>query len=126
MVFSTCLSLVLITIVSANGESAAVANLGGTTALLLLAVFTVVHVCVLVLRRDPVEHRHFRAHTAVPWIGLVVCAYLVTPLVDRDPQQYAIAGGMLGLGVLLWAVNHLAGRGARGARTTGAGTGQPR
>lgn len=50
----------------------------------------------------------------------------MTPLVDRDPQQYAIAGSMLGLGVLLWAVNHVAGRGARAARATGAGTGQLR
>ena len=41
-------------------------DLGSTTALLLLAVFTVVNIAVLVLRRDPVDHEHFRAPTALP------------------------------------------------------------
>ena len=117
VVFTTCLSLVLITVVSAGGESSAVANLGGTTSLLLLAVFTVVHVCVLVLRRDHVEHRHFRAPTVVPWVGLAICGYLVTPLVERDPQQYQIAGGLLALGVLLWALTWVANRALRARRT---------
>ena len=40
--------------------------LGGTTSLLLLCVFTIVNVAVLVLRRDPVDHKHFRAPTALP------------------------------------------------------------
>jgi amino acid transporter len=34
--------------------------LGGTTSLLLLCVFTVVNIAVLVLRKDTVEHQHFR------------------------------------------------------------------
>ena len=55
--FTTLLAFALITFV---GE---VPALGGTTALLLLCVFTVVNVAVLVLRRDPVKSCAF--HNAV-------------------------------------------------------------
>ena len=44
-------------------------KLGGTTALLLLCVFTVVNIAVLVLRRENVEHRHFRAPTWAPIVA---------------------------------------------------------
>ena len=47
-------------------------GLGGTTALLLLCVFTVVNIAVLVLRRDRVDHRHFKAPTVIPVLGAVV------------------------------------------------------
>lgn len=40
-------------------DKSAVATLGGTTSLLLLAVFVVVNVAVLVLRRDHVDIKHF-------------------------------------------------------------------
>lgn len=96
--FTTVLALGLITVV---GE---VPQLGGTTALLLLCVFTVVNVAVLVLRRDVVEHKHFRAPTVLPIIGAVSCAFLATPLTDRDPVQYKIAGVLLAIGVVLWFV----------------------
>jgi basic amino acid/polyamine antiporter, APA family len=78
--------------------------LGGTTSLLLLCVFTVVNVAVLVLRRDPVEHQHFRAPTAIPVIGAVACAYLASPLSGRAAADYRVAGVLLVIGVLLWAV----------------------
>ncbi len=111
VLFSTSLSLVLISVVSAvaaaDPDSSVVANLGGTTSLLLLAVFAVVHICVLVLRRDPVEHRHFRAPTFLPWVGAAVCLYLVSPLTDREPIQYSIAGALLALGLVLWVFTHL-------------------
>ena len=38
-----------------------VGNLADTTVLLLLCVFAMVNVCVIVLRRERVEHSHFRA-----------------------------------------------------------------
>ena len=102
IIFTTLLALGLILFV---GE---VPELGGTTALLLLAVFTVVNIAVLVLRRDRVAHRHFRTPTALPMIGALTCGYLVTPFADRNPTQYAIAGVLLGIGVILWGVNYLA------------------
>jgi APA family basic amino acid/polyamine antiporter len=80
--------------------------LGGTTALLLLCVFTVVNVAVLVLRRDPVEHRHFRAPTAIPVLGAAACAYLASPVSGRAAADYRVAGVLLLVGVVLWAITY--------------------
>ncbi len=80
------------------------AALGGTTSLLLLCVFTIVNVAVLVLRRDPVDHDHFRAPTALPVIGAVACAYLASPLSGRAGADYRIAGVLTVIGVGLWLV----------------------
>ncbi len=96
--FTTLLAFGLITFV---GE---VPALGGTTALLLLCVFTVVNIAVLVLRRDAVLHRHFRTPTFLPVLGVLSCAFLAGPWTGRDPIQYRIAGILIGLGVVLWLV----------------------
>ncbi len=80
------------------------AALGGTTSLLLLCVFTVVNVAVLVLRRDPVDHQHFRAPTALPVLGAVACAYLASPFSGRAGADYRIAAVLTVIGVALWAV----------------------
>jgi basic amino acid/polyamine antiporter, APA family len=53
IVFTTLLALGLITVVTLDAESSVVAALSGTTALLLLAVFTIVNVACLARRRDP-------------------------------------------------------------------------
>ncbi len=52
IVFTTLIAFGLIFYVTAFANSRAIAVLGGTTALLLLAVFAMVNVAVLVLRRD--------------------------------------------------------------------------
>jgi len=92
--------------------------LGGTTALLLLGVFTLVNVSCLVLRRaHHVDHDHFRAPTVIPVLGAVTCAFLVGPWTDRDTVQYQIGGGLLLLGVVLWLLTWLWNRGARGKKT---------
>lgn len=98
IVFTTLLAIGLITFVGA------VPALGGTTALLLLAVFSVVNVAVLILRKDKVDHEHFRTPTIVPVLGAISCAFLVGPWTGRDPIQYAIAAVLLGIGVALWFV----------------------
>ena len=102
--FTTLLAFGLITFV---GD---VPALGGTTALLLLCVFTVVNIAVLVLRRDPVEHKHFRTPTIVPILGAITCAFLAGPWTGRDPVQYRIAGILIGIGVVLWVVTVLVNR----------------
>jgi len=94
-----------------------VSQLGGTTALLLLAVFTVVNICCLVLRRDPQAHKHFVAPTALPVLGALSCAYLVGPWTGRDPSQYAIAGVLLGIGIVLWLVTWFINRSVYGHGT---------
>jgi len=96
--FTTVLAFSLITFV---GE---VPALGGTTALLLLCVFTVVNVAVLVLRRDPVNHQHFRTPTILPIFGAAFCAFLTGPWTGRDFIQYRVAGILLAVGIVLWFV----------------------
>ena len=48
-------------------------TLADTTVLLLLFAFVAVHVSVLVLRRTPVDHEHFRAWTGFPVLGALCC-----------------------------------------------------
>jgi basic amino acid/polyamine antiporter, APA family len=99
--FTSILAFGLITFVGA------VPALGGTTALLLLGVFTIVNVAVLVLRKDKVDHKHFKTPTSVAVLGALSCAFLVGPWTGRDAEQYAIAGVLLAVGVLLWCVTTL-------------------
>ena len=96
ILFTTALAAGLITFVGA------VPALGGTTALLLLAVFTVVNIAVLVLRSDKVDHDHFTAPVGLPYLGALSCAFFVGPWTGRDPVQYLIAGILLAIGVVLW------------------------
>jgi amino acid transporter len=96
--FTTLLAILLITFV---GEIPA---LGGTTALLLLCVFTVVNIAVLVLRKDKVAHAHFRTPTIVAVLGTLSCAFLAGPWTGRDPAQYRIAGILIAIGIVLWAI----------------------
>ncbi|MCV9938506.1 APC family permease [Boseaceae bacterium BT-24-1] len=107
--FTTLLAFALITFV---GE---VPALGGTTALLLLCVFTVVNIAVLVLRKDTVEHEHFRTPTILPIIGAISCAFFAGPWTGRDPVQYKIAGILIGIGIVLWFVTVMVNR-ATGVR----------
>lgn len=107
--FTSLLAFALITFV---GE---VPALGGTTALLLLCVFTIVNVAVLVLRKDTVAHSHFRAPTILPLVGTVCCAFLAGPWTGRDPVQYRIAGVLIGIGIVLWFITVLVNR-ATGVR----------
>lgn len=105
ILFTSALALGLIVYVSLDPKGSIVALLGGTTSLLLLAVFAVVNVAVLVLRRQPVDHKHFRTGRVLPIIGAVTCLYLVFPWTSGRPGgQYGIALVLLAIGVVLWAV----------------------
>ncbi|MBA8900168.1 MULTISPECIES: APC family permease [unclassified Phyllobacterium] len=102
--FTTLLAFALITFV---GE---VPALGGTTALLLLFVFTIVNIAVLILRREKVDHEHFRTPTILPVLGCISCAFFAGPWTGRDPVQYKIAGVLIGVGVVLWVITVLVNR----------------
>ncbi|GAT70830.1 amino acid permease [Planomonospora sphaerica] len=109
ILFTVAVAAVLV----ATGD---VAGLADTTVLLLLCVFTMVNVAVLVLRRDPVAHDHFRAPSWMPALGAVVCLVLALPVTGRGADVYARAGLLLGVGVLLWLVNRLFMGGGGGLR----------
>jgi len=111
ILFTTVISLGLITWVTTTAEAGnVVALLGGTTALLLLAVFTITNVAVLVLRRVPTPEGAFRAPTALPVIAGACTLFLVGPWTGRDPQQYTIAGVLILLGLVLWVATALVNR----------------
>jgi basic amino acid/polyamine antiporter, APA family len=110
IVFTTLVSFALIAYVSLDSSSDVVSALGGTTSLLLLAVFTLVNVAVLVLRKDRVAEGHFRTPTWLPVVGAVASAYLVLPFSGRDAIQYELAGMLLLLGLVLYGVTLLLNR----------------
>ena len=62
-------------ILIASGDIGALAR---ATVPLLLVVFIVVNVSVFVLRRDRVEHEHFRTPLVFPVLGLLVSLALLT------------------------------------------------
>jgi APA family basic amino acid/polyamine antiporter len=105
IVFTSVIAMILVT-------SANISLLGGTTALLLLCVFTVANIAVLVLRKDTVEHDHFRTPTLLPVLGALFCAFFAGPWTGRDPVQYKIAGILIGVGVVLWLVTVMVNRAA--------------
>ena len=117
--FTTLLALGLITYVRLSSESTVVTALSGTTSLLLLAVFSIVNVACLVLRRRDPEHSGFKAPGPVPVIGALACLYLLGPWarLEADMIQYKIAGSLLLIGVALWVVTWFANRGLRAQRT---------
>ncbi|MPY62489.1 APC family permease [Streptomyces spongiae] len=100
IVFVTLLAIGLVS----TGE---IEGLGDTTAFLLLCVFAVVNISVLVLRRDRVDHSHFRTPTVLPVLGAITALILASPLADRPADVYIRAGVLLAIGVGLWAVNKL-------------------
>jgi len=77
------------------------ASLAETVVLLLLFVFLAANVSVLVLRRDRVEHDHFRVWSFVPVLGILSCVLLVT---QQRGLVWLFALGLLAIGVLLYLV----------------------
>lgn len=121
ILFSTVLALGLIWYVTSDPESNIVANLSGTTAFLLLCVFTVVNVACLVLRRkrDPNRKVFFTSPGQLPLLAALLCAFLAGPWVGRNIIQYQLAGGLMAVGVVLWFITWLINR------RTNAGPGGP-
>ena len=117
ILFTTAISFGLIILVTKGGSTDVIGALGGTTALLLLGVFTIVNICVLVLRKDTINRRHFVTPTVLPILGAVLCFFFVTPLTGRAGIQYEIAGWLLALGVVLWAITWFANRALRAKKT---------
>jgi amino acid transporter len=80
-------------------------TLAETVVLLLLFVFISTNVSVLVLRRDTVEHSHFRVWTFVPVLGVASCLLLLT---QQAPKVWLFAAILLAVGVVLYAVARVA------------------
>lgn len=102
-ILATTLVAMLLTLI---GDLAMLAE---TVVLLLLVVFASVNISVLVLRRDGVEHAHFRVWSFVPVLGVGSCVLLLT---QQQPIVWLLACGMLLLGVVLHLLTR--GRSVRG------------
>jgi amino acid transporter len=102
IVFTTLLGVILVS----TGDLSTLADM---TVLLLLAVFVLVNVSVLVLRRDHVDHDHFRAPTILPVIGVGVS---IAVMFTKDAEIFLRAGILLLVGVAFWVVNVLVLRGS--------------
>lgn len=77
------------------------ATLAETVVLLLLVVFISTNIAVLVLRRDTVEHRHFRVWTVVPVLGVASCLLLLT---QQTAQVWLISAILLAVGAGLFLI----------------------
>ena len=53
----------------------------------------------------------------LPVIGALLCAFFVGPWTGRDTLQYTIAGWLLAIGVVLWAITWFVNRSIRAKKT---------
>lgn len=101
---------ILFTVLIAGGliSAGSFKNLADTTVLLLLLTFCLVNIAVLVLRRKPVEHAHYKTPTWAAVLGAITTLVLASPLNQvRDPEVYVLAAILVGIGAMLWFVNWL-------------------
>jgi amino acid transporter len=116
IVFTTIIALVLIVGVGEQGVN----TLASATVAFLLAVFALVCLCALVLRRDSVPQEHYTAPTFILILGVVVNVALLLYVLITDIQGLAAGDTgiresvvvvclvMLLIGVGLYFVNNLA------------------
>jgi amino acid transporter len=98
--------LALLPVVIALVLAGNISQLASATVLLLLLVFTVVNIALLVLKRRASEPRGgFEVPAFVPALGALVCAaLLVNRLFTGDWRAPALAGAMVVLILLAYAV----------------------
>jgi amino acid transporter len=82
-------------------------TLAETVVLLLLFVFISTNVAVLVLRRDAVEHEHFRVWTFVPVLGVLSCLLLLT---QQTAKVWLFGAILLAVGAVLYLAARAASR----------------
>lgn len=82
-------------------------TLAETVVLLLLFVFISTNVAVLVLRRDTVDHPHFRVWKIVPVLGAASCVVLLT---QQSAQVWLFGAILLATGAVLFLATRTASR----------------
>jgi len=99
------LTTVALTVILAM--SGAVEQLASTTVVALLAVFVVVNICCLRLRRDRVDHDHYRAPTLLPVLGIGVSLALFT---TQSVRSFLLAGLLMTVFIALYLLAQLGAR----------------
>ncbi|KAA9089226.1 APC family permease [Microbacterium radiodurans] len=107
-ILATTLVAMLLTLV---GDLALLAE---TVVLLLLFVFLSANISVLVLRRDRVEHDHFRVRTFVPVLGIASCLLLLS---QQSARVWVFGAVLLVVGVGLYFLARWARRRGERAQT---------
>ncbi len=92
-----------------------IATLAETVVLLLLIVFLSTNIAVLVLRRERVEHTHFRAWTVLPVLAVLSCLILLT---QQSAEVWLRGGIIVAVGVVLYAITRLVRRRKSGSDVT--------
>jgi APA family basic amino acid/polyamine antiporter len=92
-----------------------IATLAETVVLLLLIVFLSTNIAVLVLRRERVEHQHFRAWTVLPVLAVLSCLILLT---QQSGEVWLRGGIIVAVGVVLYAITRLVRRRKSGSDAT--------
>ena len=82
-----------------------VGTFADATVVFILVIFILVNASVLVLRRDRVEHEHFRTPTALPVLGILACVVLLATLSRTNPQVYVPCALALAVGQATYLVN---------------------
>ena len=100
IVFTTAVVIALL--VTADVE-----RLAAVTVLFLIAVYALVCVSALKLRKDTVDHDHYRAPTWTLYAGLVTNLGLLVNTVLDDPGAVGYAAIMVAVGLVLYVVNNL-------------------
>jgi amino acid transporter len=92
---------ILLTTIAAGALTATgdLGSLAETVVLLLLFVFISTNAAVLVLRKDRVEHHHFRVPTLIPYLALGSCGLL---LLQQGPDIWLRAAILLAIGLALY------------------------
>lgn len=118
IVFTAIISLLLIVGVGEEGVN----TFANATVAFLLAIFALVCVCGLTLRRDRVAHEHYAAPTVLLGIGVVVNIALLAYVLVSDLQALVsrriaplesttvVCGVMMAIGLVLFLVNTVAQR----------------
>jgi APA family basic amino acid/polyamine antiporter len=100
------ITTVVAMVLTATGS---IATLAETVVLLLLLVFLSTNIAVLVLRREKVEHEHFRAWSVLPVLGALSCLVLLT---QQSGEVWLRSAIIIAVGCLLYAATKI-GRRAR-------------
>lgn len=97
--FTTALAIILVI----TGDLGVLAD---TTVMLLLIVFAMVNISVLVLRKDSVDHEHFRGPSFAPVLGAIISLILIT---QNESAIFLRAGILIAIGLAFYATNRVAG-----------------
>jgi len=100
IIFSTVIVVALMLITD-------VENLATVTILFLIAVYAMVCLAALVLRRNLVNHDHYRAPTVLLYLGIAANLTLMGYTAVTEPSSLVYCGVMLVIGGVLYLVNNV-------------------